>query len=452
MTVPFAEKEFKSFDGGVCLRGSLFAPDRYRLLERIFQNPGGFAVQGAGLSYVPLSFGQGSATVQMKQFNRLLAFDQTSGIIEIESGLTLGELAEFIIPKGWYLKVQPGHPSITVGGCLAADVHGKNQFQDLNFKEQVLFLRLFHPDQGYIFCDRVTNPEIFHLTCGGYGLSGIVISFGIQLEKLSSIEVETQTLPIDDIFALPKLLLERSMTDDLIYSWHDFNSATRWGAGFLTVARYLSEPKAVQSDFHFDRRRGFGKMRALSSESKRLPMSLMNPMTVRAMNWLYSAKELNSGSKKNKSLTEFLFPVIGKTVYFDLFGRRGFHESQVLIPLDRFEDVMKTLKVGLGRQKVPVTLASCKLFKGEQELLRFIGDGVVLALNFPRTQASSELLAWWDKVVCDYRCLPNLSKDSRLSLEVVERCYPQLENFKTQLEHWDPKRRFKTELSRRLNL
>lgn len=467
MSAPFAEKNFKSFDGSESSHGKLFAPDRYRLLESVFQEASAFSVQGAGLSFPALSFGKNAATLQLSHFNRFLAFDESRGVIEVESGMNLGTLALMTLPKGWYLKVQPGHPSITLGGCLATDVHGKNQFQDFNFKEQVLFLKLYHPEKGFVFCDRTENAELFHLTCGGWGLTGVVLSLGLQLGRIQSQHIETETLPIENLFELPALLKERSALDDLIYTWHDLNSSRRWGQGFLKAGRYRQYNTPEAQDVGLDvaavgaaddvvgeeALRSLKKVQALTSEHRgRLPINLLSPLGTRCLNFAYSLKELRGPSPQTQSLVEFLFPVINKTIYYDLFGKKGFHETQVLIPFEQFAAVMKELQQGLKKHPVPITLASCKLFKGQPELLRFIGDGVVLALNFPRNADSAAFLEWWDALVVEARGLPNISKDSRLPLKVVEACYPQLNEFRSQLTQWDPQRVFQNSLSQRLQL
>ena len=455
MTSPYATVPLVSFDGAESIRGSLYSPDRYRNLESIFAGSEGrsFSVRGAGLSYANLSFGRGSSSIAMTQFNRFLDFDEVTGVVEVEAGMTLGDLAQWSVPRGWYLKVQPGHPSITIGGCLAADVHGKNQFQDLNFKEQVEFVHLFHPVHAYIYCDRLTNPEVFNLTCGGFGLTGIVISVGIRLGRLMSSGVETETIEVEDIFQLPKMLKENSSKFDLLYSWHEFNTQNNWGHGFLKAGRQV-EMKNDKANGDSCDLSALAKAKQLLSEQRgrHLPMSLLFSRSVWLMNLAYLKKELLNGKGQIQPLVEFLFPVLQKTVYFDLFGRPGFHETQVLIPFDKFEAVMTELRSGLKKFSTPVTLASCKLFTGRQELLRFIGEGIVLAMNFPRNDTSAKLLDWWDQVVIEAQGLPNLAKDSRLSAEVVKKCYPQYDLFLEQLHKWDPKRIFQTAFAVRLGL
>jgi decaprenylphospho-beta-D-ribofuranose 2-oxidase len=452
MSIPYEERLFSSFDGSTVRAGKLFLPDRFRAIESLFGASDHFSVQGAGVSYPPLSFSDSPSVVNMTQFNRILRYDSDSGVVEVEAGMTLGKLAEFSIPRGWYLKVQPGHPSITIGGCVAVDVHGKNQFQDLNFKEHVLYLRIFHPDKGFIYCDRSENSALFHLTCGGWGLTGIIISVGIKLGFLESHQISTDTLPVSDIFELPQLLLEYSKTEDLLFTWHDFNKTKNWGEGFVKVGRLIKDKPTAEAELTSELKRISIAAPLIAENRGQLHFNFLNRLGTFALNSAYYAKEIRSSGRRSESLMNILFPVIDKTIYYTLFGAKGFHETQVLIPFDAFANVTKELRRSLAKFGVPITLASCKLFKGQPELLRFIGSGIVLAINFPRNTGSAALLNWWDEIVCHHGCTPNISKDSRLPATVIRNTYPQFETFKVKLVEWDAKRVFQTSLSQRLEV
>ena len=89
-------------------------------------------------------------SVDARNFNRILEFDPTTGYVTVEAGITLGDLYRFTVLRDWILPVMPGSPSITVGGCIAPNIHGKNQFTDGNFRAVTDELRLFHPDHGEI--------------------------------------------------------------------------------------------------------------------------------------------------------------------------------------------------------------------------------------------------------------------------------------------------------------
>src|SRR5262245_36078716 len=127
-----ATESLVSFDGGSRAEASVQRPDRYSFFHASQQAVYSIA-RGAGLSFSSASFGPATVTVDLRAFNRILDFDATNGVVEVEMGLSLGELFHFLKKRDFYLPVQPGYPAITVGGCIAADVHGKNAARDGTF-------------------------------------------------------------------------------------------------------------------------------------------------------------------------------------------------------------------------------------------------------------------------------------------------------------------------------
>src|SRR5262249_30999826 len=162
----------------------LLRPDRYRHLLNALRANGPVIARGAGLTYCGASAGAGVRSVSSLLFNRILDFDGVAGRVRVEPGIELGALYRFAVPRGWILPIMPGHPSITVGGCVGCNVHGKNHCREGNFINVVESLTLFHPDHGEIFCSRTEIPEVFHLTVGGFGLTGFLTSVELRLGKL----------------------------------------------------------------------------------------------------------------------------------------------------------------------------------------------------------------------------------------------------------------------------
>ena len=181
-------------------------------------------------------------------------------------------------------------------------------------------------------------------------------------------------------------------------------------------------------------------------------IGLLNRATTPLFNAAYELAQRASASTRALPLFEFLFPVARKVAYFKLFGAKGLHEYQMLVPVDSFEDLAANLRRGLARFGVPIALASCKLFKGERSLLRFDGTGICLALDFPNSSRSDRLAGFLDGLVREARGLPNIVKDSRLSRETVEACYAGCDSFRRSLREFDPLRLYRSEVSERLGL
>jgi len=447
---PEAKTSYTSFDGHTRLFSRSRRPDRYRYWDLADLDEVTIP-RGAGLSYVAASFSARSVTVDHGRFNRILAFDGKTRQVEVEAGISLGDLYDFLSPRGFYLSAQPGHPAITVGGCCAPDVHGKNQFREGTFIRQVEGARLFHPAHGIIEIGPRRSPELFRLTFGGYGLTGNLVSVTLGVKEIPSPIMSVRTLYLDDIHQLPAQLGESAARSDLVYSWHSFTAKGRsFGRGFIKEGRfdvasgYSAPSKAVA---------GPATHRPLSSESRgswRVP--LLGSVTIPLCNRLYDLGSRAARREGRMGLYEFLFPVHEKQFYFKLFGRRGFWEYQVLIPAHRFDEWVDRVRVRLSRKPIPVTLASGKLFAGEGELLRFTGNGICFALDFPRTPEGREFAEYLDRLSIQLGCLPNLIKDSRLSARVVAETYPGYERFRRELREFDPRRLYRSELSDRLEL
>lgn len=440
---------FISFDGSTTASSRYFAPDRYRFWDD-YPAPDAAISRGAGLSYAAASFSASAPSVDHRRFNRLLDFDSSQNILEVETGVTLGQVYEFATPRGLYLPVQPGHPRITVGGCIGADAHGKNQFRDGTFLSQIESLRLFHPAHGVVELSLCKEPDLFRLTCGGYGLTGNILTVRLRLGKIPSPEIRTRIIPVADVFRLNEELARAAEECDLVYSWHDFTArGGAFGRGFLVAGSFtpgapgegMAAPCAPTAS---------GGLSAAARGRARV--CFFNRLTTPPFNRLYLASVRAGAQERVTSFYDFAFPVHNKELYFYLFGNAGFHECQVLMPAERFGEFVRAIQERLGRQPVAVTLASAKLFRGRRELLRFTGDGICLALNFPRNAAGLAFAAFLDDATREFGGWPNLIKDSRLSAAVVANAYPEYELFREQLRRFDPRRLFRSEMSVRLKL
>ncbi len=440
---------FSSFDNGVKSNCAVARPDRLRHWVELSPTISQIS-RGAGLSLSAASFGASAMSILHDKFNRLIDFDSSTGEIEVEAGIRLFDLHNFLAPKGRFLSIQPGHGQISVGGCIAADIHGKNQLRDGTFLEQVVSLKLFHPTYGILELSRELNREIFFLTCGGYGLTGHILSARLKTNVLPSQLVLTQARPYPDLQSGLNLLSESASKYDFIHSWHDFSRpGSKYGSGMLFISQFESSETSSNLEQNY-----IDINPKQLSNSHRLPGAkfIVNRSSIKLMNNLY--KSVNSRNQEwvQTNLANALFPLHRLQSYYCFMGHKGFHEYQVILPRNVAAEYLTKLGLVSESLKIPITLASGKIFGGQQNLLRFTGEGICFAVNFLRGDRADQLLDWLDKNLILYGGRPNLIKDSRLPRNIAEACYPEIDKFRQQLRDFDSKRLFRSELSERLAL
>ena len=416
-------------------------PDRLRMLNdrnEEFQIP-----RGAGLSYAPASFGKDKLIRDMCSFDRILEFDESSKIVVVEAGISLKKLLTWSFSKQLFLPVLPGQPEITVGGCVAANVHGKNPYKDGTFMEQVEWIELSHPTLGTKIISRSNEKKIFNATCGGLGLTGIITKVALKLQKLSS-EIVILSPKKTESLKNTLEIMKQHTSDDLLYSWNMGSTLFNFGKGIVT--------SGIFSDDSSSKTPQIKERKGMNSNDRLLPFSLWNTLSSPIINSIN--RKIQSGKNiVKKDVYSALFPFVGTArMFYGLYGSNGFNEYQVLIKkkysVEFIDDLTKLIK----SEKPSLTILIMKLFNGKQKLLHFSDEGLSIILNLKHCNSTLKFLKKLDDILISYKALPYIVKDSRLTKEVVEQCYPEYHVFKEILNEIDPKRIFKSELSERLNL
>ena len=416
-------------------------PDRLRMLNdrnEEFQIP-----RGAGLSYAPASFGKDKLIRDMCSFDRILEFDESSKIVVVEAGISLKKLLTWSFSKQLFLPVLPGQPEITVGGCVAANVHGKNPYKDGTFMEHVEWIELSHPTLGTKIISRSNEKKIFNATCGGLGLTGIITKVALKLQKLSS-EIVILSLKKTESLKNTLEIMKQHTSDDLLYSWNMGSTLFNFGKGIVTSGTFSDDTNSKTPQIK--------ERKGMSSNDRLLPFSLWNTLSSPIINSIN--RKIQSGKNiVKKDVYSALFPFVGTArMFYGLYGSNGFNEYQVLIKkkysVEFIDDLTKLIK----SEKPSLTILVMKLFNGKQKLLHFSDEGLSIILNLKHCNSTLKFLKKLDDIVISYKALPYIVKDSRLTKEVVEQCYPEYHVFKEILNEIDPKRIFKSELSERMNL
>ncbi|MEO5374275.1 MAG: FAD-binding oxidoreductase [Alphaproteobacteria bacterium] len=436
-----------SLDRHVTLDVELGTPDRYR--EVLALAPAGpMIARGAGLSYVAASFGEGAVSVGMTRFDRVLALDEGARRAEVEAGISLGRLQEVLAPRGLQVAVQPGYPDITVGGCIAGNVHGKNHYREGVFAGVVESLRLFHPVHGLITASANENAEVFELTIGGLGLTGLILAATLRLIPLPGTVVEVEHIPVASPQEACAHIGRLREECDMLYAWLDFSRrGARMGRGYVVAGRWIDESRIDVSGAVTARARP----RALDPSAARLRPNVFG-VAMGAINEVYYRIGTRRPLRRRTPMLDVLYPAVGKEFYFDFFGRRGFIEHQSLIPETMIGTHLEAFRALFLRHGQPVALATLKAGRGAARLLHYDGCGYSFTIDVAPTREGVALLADLDQATIRHGGRTSIMKDSRLPVDVVRAEYPEYDVFRDRLRAYDPRRLFRSAVSQRLEL
>lgn len=388
------------------------------------------------------SFGAGSLVTGMRRFDRILDIDHEMNWVRAEAGISLGKLYGFLAARGLHIPVQPGHPDITLGGCIAANVHGKNQFREGDFAGLVREIELFHPSRGTIRLTPRENAALFDLTCGGYGLTGVIVSAAIGVAKFPGGQAQISNIPTIGLLATVEKLLEMRDSHDFLYSWSDMGGVGQ-SKGFVRAGNFLNDAAVGTAPLHH---RPLDPMRSVPA------INLYNRAILPPLNALYAAFNRHVRTIQTIDALDVFFPFASMPFYFHAYGKAGYLEHQVLIPDDAIASYLGEFDRLHAKFRIPLGLATFKLFDGARQLLRFSGKGISFAFHAPRGARLDEFMSEVDRLDIDHGAIANLIKDARVTSDVAAAQYPEIDSVRERLAAHDPDRMFASLLSRRLDL
>ena len=447
MTEILYEKcKLTSFDKNYTTEVYLKNPDKYRQLEKDSSKAESLISRGAGYSYVAASFKKETLSLSMKNFNRILYFDEKEKLITVEAGMTFIEFLSFTLRRGMWIPQVPGYPFISIGGAVASNVHGKSAELFGTIKNAIKDILIFHKDHGWLKLSNDENKNIFDLTIGGYGLTGTIVSVTLKLIDFEGFSFQTSINKINSITETANFIKGNKEKDNLIYSWNRVDSNLKnFGDGLIFCNKINLQNKEKNLNLI-----KFGKPRFLSNF---FHFCLWNKLSVKTFNYFF----LNYYNylKKNiyrDNFNNVMFPFLGKEFYFSLFGNKGLFESQILIAYEKVEPFIDDFKKLVDFHRPVITLFSLKGMSGEHRYLRFEGNMICLTFDFVKNQKHLNFFNELDKLYIKYGVVPSLIKDSRLKKEVFDKCYKFANAFREDLRNFDPKRFYRSELSDRLDL
>ena len=413
--------------------------------------PRGVIARGLGRSYNNAAQCGGGLVIGTTAMCRITSFDTSTGLVTCEAGVSLEQLMVAGLPSGWFVPVSPGTRQVTVGGAIAADVHGKNHHVAGSFAQHVPWFDLLLPDGRQCRVTPGGDPRLFWATAGGMGLTGIILAAAVQLKPVQSSRVRVDTVRTPDIDETMACL---SATDDrygYTVAWTDcLARGASLGRSVITSGDFAApgdlaprdrrDPLAFRPGARLGAPRGF-------------PGGLLNPVTVGLANEVWYRKAPRQREGEIQTIGTFFHPLDGIRNWNRVYGPPGFRQYQFVVPFGQ-EAVVRRALERISGARAPSFVTVLKRFgPADAGFLSFPMPGWTLALDFPAaTPGLDGLLDQLDGDVLDAGGRVYLAKDSRVRAEVLAGMYPRLEEFRKLRAELDPAGVLASDLSRRLEI
>ncbi|OHD96378.1 MAG: FAD-linked oxidase [Sulfurimonas sp. RIFCSPHIGHO2_12_FULL_36_9] len=374
-----------------------------------------FIPYGNGRSYGDSALNEN--ILYCKTYNNFLDFDVQNGILTCQAGVLLSEILDSVIKRGWFLKVTPGTKLITLGGAIASDVHGKNHHTQGCFSECVEEFTIMLASGEIKSCKK--GDELFHATCGGMGLTGVILTAKISLKKINSAFINQTTIKTKNL----------AETFEAFENYKDIQYSVAW-IDCLAKNEEIGKCLLMVGDFADDGNLEYKSKKRLSIPFN-FPSFALNSLSVKAFNWLYYAKAKDGVSKQRVSIDTFFYPLDAIENWNRIYGKNGFTQYQFILPKEQSFEGLKEILTKISDSGKGSFLAVLKLYSKENEnYLSFPLEGYSLALDFKIEVGLFELLNALDEVVVKYGGRIYLTKDVRVSKETFEKGYPKIEQFR----------------------
>ncbi len=343
-------------------------------LERVASLAGTTLPHGAGLSYGDSCLAESDHVLHLRPLDRLLAADWSQGWVRAEAGMTLGDILELSIPRGWFLAVTPGTQHVTLGGAIANDVHGKNHHRRGAFGRHVRSLGLLRSDSGRHTCSPQQDDRLFAATIGGLGLTGLVEWAEIQLMPIRSSRIDVVTQRFQHLDEFFSLATELDPLHEFCVAWVDcLARGPAAGRGIFIAGDF-----AAEGPLRADRRRRW-------TIPFTPPVPLVTPVTLRAFNGWYWHRSPRRRTRAPAAYESFFYPLDAVGRWNRLYGPRGLQQYQALIPERHARAGVAALLdavAAAGSGSFLAVLKRCGDLPSPG-LISFPGPGTTLALDFP---------------------------------------------------------------------
>jgi decaprenylphospho-beta-D-ribofuranose 2-oxidase len=401
--------------------------------------------RGLGRSYGDAAQLSGGVVLDNRELDGIGPIS-AEGVVTVGAGVSIDELLAVSMPQGWFVPVTPGTRQVTMGGAIAADVHGKNHHVDGSIANHVLSMRLVTPI-GAFTLSPTNESDLFWATMGAMGLTGVVTSITLQMLAIETNQMLVDTDRHGDLESVMAAMSGGDAEYRYSVAWVDcMTRGAHMGRAILTRGDHATTADVKKVALK-------GPRKAKLSIPFQAPRGLLNQWTVRAFNELWFRSAPRHEEQENQSLSSFFYPLDGVGQWNLLYGKRGFVQYQFCVP-DQMGDTVVDVIKRLSESRVASFLAVLKRFgPANPSPLSFPLSGWTLALDLPiGSDALPSVLDDLDELVAVATGRVYFAKDARLRADQVRAMYPRLDEFRKVKSRVDPNDQLTSDLARRLDL
>ncbi len=417
-------------------KSRVFNFDQEKTLKNIIIDYDELIPYGNGRSYGDSALSKN--IINVKPHNFFLNFDEATGLLHLQAGVLLSDILDTFVPRGWFLKITPGTKLITVGGAIASDVHGKNHHVEGCFSECLEMFNLMLVDGKVVKCSKQENPELFKATCGGMGLTGVILDARISLKKINSKYIDQTTIKTKNL----------KETFEAFEKYKDKPYSVAW-IDCLAKGSELGKCLLMVGDFSDDGTLDYQTKKQINTPFN-FPSFALNKLSIKLFNWLYYEKVRKKISKQKVDIDTFFYPLDAIDNWNRIYGKNGFTQYQFILPKTKSYNGLEEILESISNSGKGSFLAVLKLYgQANDNYLSFPMEGYSLALDFKIEKGLFELLDKLDKIVLKHSGRIYLAKDVRISKAVFEQGYPQINKFRKLRGKYKMNEKFNSLQSRR---
>jgi len=424
------------------IEASVFTPESVDEVKKIVAASPEMIARGLGRCYGDSSLNH--TIVSTKRLNHFLEFNEATGVVVCESGISLSEILEIFVSRGWFLPVTPGTKFVTVGGAIASDVHGKNHHVSGSFSNHVVWIKIVLSDGSVVRCSKTENADLFWSTCGGMGLTGIIVEASFQMVRVETAYIRQRVIKTKNI---EETIEAFEVNKHWTYSvaWIDC----------LAKGNSLGRSALILGEHATKNEIGYRYRDPLRIEKKIsipfpifLPEFVLNKQTVKIFNEVRYA--LYASKDSFVEYEPFFYPLDFIGNWNKMYGRRGFTQYQFVLPKESSKEGLKKILTLIAERGEGSFLAVLKLFGKQEGILSFPREGFTLALDFAISPSTLKLFNELDVLVNEFGGRLYLSKDVRMTKDVFEKGYIESKKFSLIKKKFDVLHKFQSLQSKRI--